>query len=99
MRNLSIVILFAVAIVLPGCSSGKCPTKQGVEKGIKKMMVANFSVANVTPMPEVPGLCEVVLQVDTKKIIVYSDRTGKYIFSGSVTDTETKKNLTAEREK
>jgi Disulfide bond isomerase protein N-terminus len=91
-RNLMVA---GFIISLTACGSSP-PTKEEVTASIKKIMPVNFEVVQVTPVKEITGLSEIVALVDKQPVVFYTDKTGKYVLSGSLVAVESKKNLTLE---
>ncbi len=83
---------------LAACSSAS-PTKEEVTASIKKIMPVNFEVVQVTPVKEISGLSEVVVLIDKQPVVFYTDKSGKYVLSGSMVAVDTKQNLTLETQK
>ncbi len=92
-RHLAFVILM---VLIVACS--KTPSKEEAKSSIKQILPVEFEVVEVRKLNEVPGLIEVVLKLDRQHIVFYMDSKAKYIVSGSIVETATKKNLTLERQ-
>ncbi len=89
------LIIVGLSGSLAACGSS-APTKDAVTASIKKIMPVNFEVVQVTPLKDISGLSEVVALVDKQPVVFYTDKTGKYVLSGSLVAVETKQNLTLE---
>lgn len=61
-----------------------------------KELVPDVKILEVGNAP-VKGLCEIALETNGRKGIVYTDPSKKYIISGSILEIATKTNLTQER--
>ncbi len=88
------ILLFLM--IFTACS--KAPSKEDAKKSIKQILPVEFDVAEVRKLDEIPGLVEVVLKLDRQHVIFYMDSKAKYIVSGSIVETATKKNITLERQ-
>lgn len=93
LKSLGILVL---SVFLFAC--GGTPSKEEVTKSIKQILPIDFEIVQINKMKEVPGLVEIVLKLDKQHIIFYMDNKAKYIVSGSIVETATKKNLTLERQ-
>lgn len=91
------VFISACFLALTACSSA--PSKEQVKESVKKIMPISFEVVDVREAKEVPGLYQVVLKTGGQPTVVYLDKSGKYLFSGSLMELDTKTNLTAEVQK
>ncbi len=89
------LIIVGLSVSLAACGSS-APTKEAVTASIKKIMPVNFEVVQVTLLKDISGLSEVVALVDKQPVVFYTDKTGKYVLSGSLVAVETKQNLTLE---
>ena len=88
------ILASALALLLAGC--GRPPGKERVQEALKRYIPVPFEVLQVRQLPEIPGLCEVVLRVDRQPIVLYLDRKAQYVVSGNLMSLESKKNLTLE---
>lgn len=98
MKNI-IFKLFAVSVAMvwvAGC--GGAPSKDEVKASVKKVIPVDFEIAEVKKVNEIPGIYEVVLKLGNQSVIFYTDKSAKYLISGSIVEAETKKNLTLERQ-
>lgn len=59
-------------------------------------MPPNFEVVSITPLKEFPGIVEVAVKMDKQPVVLYMDKKGQYVLSGSLIELKTKKNLTIE---
>lgn len=85
--------LLLIVFLLVGCGG---PSKDKVKESIKQILPIDFEITNLRELKEIPGVYEVVLKLDKQHIVFYVDKKAKYIISGSVVETATKKNLTLE---
>ncbi|MBK9115740.1 MAG: DsbC family protein [Betaproteobacteria bacterium] len=90
-------LALALAIPAPGLAADKPAPLTAEAAGVKKAIEQKFPGAEVRGVVKTPyfGLFEV--QFDDR--IVYTDAKAKYIVVGAVYDTETKVNLTEERQR
>ena len=88
--------LIVISAMISACS-GSCPSPKDARTALQPIMPANFEVKEVRALRELPSLCESVVVTDKQPIVVYLDKKGKVIFSGSVIELASKKNLTMER--
>ncbi len=93
MKTKLLIILF-VSVFLFSC--GGKPSKEEVTKSIKQILPVDFEIADIKEVKEFPGIFEIVLKLDKQHVIFYMDKKAKYIISGSIVETATKKNLTLE---
>lgn len=89
-----LTLLGLLCCLVSSCS--KAPTKETVIAAVKKIMPVNFEVVQVRPLAEIPGLSEVVVNVNKQNLVVYMDSKGKYLITGSILKLDTKQNLTQE---
>ncbi|MCX7990925.1 MAG: hypothetical protein N2999_02665 [Proteobacteria bacterium] len=87
------VVLFLIALLLIGCGG---PSKDKVKESIKQILPIEFEIASLKELKEIPGVYEVVIKLDKQHIVFYVDKKAKYIISGSIVETATKKNITLE---
>ena len=92
-----LVAVCVLSLSLAGCSNP--PSKEQVKESVKNLIPVNFEVLQVAKLKEVPGLFEVVLRVNNQPIVLYVDKTAKYVLSGSLMSIDTKTNLTNETQK
>ncbi len=90
--------LVAASVLIFGicaCSSSK-PSEDKIKTSIKKIMPIEPQITSIKELDYFPGLVEVVIKIDGKPIIFYTDRKGDYVVSGSILKAENKQNLTQE---
>jgi hypothetical protein len=90
-------MLLLFVCLLAACSTA--PSKEEVNKAVKKVMPVDFEVLSVKPLREVPGLNEVVVRFNKQVSVVYADRKGKFLVIGSVMEAATARNLTLETQR
>ena len=91
---IGIVALTSVC-VLSACGSSK-PSEDKIKASIKKIMPIEPQITSIKELDYFPGLVEVVIKIDNKPIIFYTDRKGDYVVSGSILKAENKQNMTQE---
>lgn len=87
------IVILVIILLFIGCGG---PSKEKVKESIKQILPIEFEIANIKELKEIPGVYEVVLKLDKQHIVFYVDKKAKYIISGSIVETSTKKNLTLE---
>ena len=92
-----VILLIALTslLALSACSPNK-PSEEKIKTSIKKIMPIEPQIVSVKALDYFPGLVEVVIKIDGKPVIFYTDKTGDYIVSGSILKAENKQNLTQE---
>lgn len=91
-------LLFFIAI-LPSCSSSaaeECSISLDQAGKLMTGLIPNAKVLEVQPSP-IPALCEVVLESQGNKGILYINASGKLIVTGSIVDIQSKADLTNKR--
>lgn len=98
MRKLGAFILAgAVLIGAQGIGYAKsCPSPKVVKDRVKELIPREFSVVEVKELSQVKGLCQAVIKVGIKPLVVYTDKKANYMIVGNLLDLKEKKNLTAE---
>lgn len=86
-----VIVMFTVS----GCSTNK-PSEDKIKTSIKKIMPIEPQISSIKELDYFPGLVEVVVMIDGKPIVFYTDRKGDYIVSGSILKAENKQNMTQE---
>lgn len=83
-------------------SSSTCPKKEELQKALNTFQ-PGVIIERIEKLP-ISDLCEVVVKFsefsefpEINKTILYTDQKGKYLFSGSIIELSTKKNLTLEK--
>jgi len=83
--------------VLYACKASpqaSCPDKTTAQANLGKLINRDFTVERVQPLREIEGLCEVVVKVGLRPVVLYTDSKVKNIIVGNVFNVETKENLT-----
>lgn len=92
--------LFSLGLlVLASCGNTavKCPQENSLKENLSKLIPRDFKVVEVKPSSEVKGLCEVVIKIGMRPLILYTDSSGKFVLSGTLFNLETKENLTQKK--
>ena len=71
-----------------------CPDENTVKTNLSKLVNTDFKIESVKPLKEIEGLCEVVLKLGLRPVVVYTNHEAKYFIVGNVFNSETKQNLT-----
>lgn len=95
MKNIRFIVVAMLIFGMCGCSSSK-PSEDKIKASIKKIMPIEPKITSVKELDYFPGLVEVIIMIDGKPIVYYTDRKGDYIVSGSILKAENKQNLTQE---
>jgi hypothetical protein len=93
-----VVAVITLALSLSACS-GSAPKKEVVTAAIKKIMPVNFEIQEISPVKDMPGLYEVLVKADKQPLVLYVNSKATLVFSGSIVEIETKKNMTLEAQK
>lgn len=93
-----VIIVTISLFALSACAKGGCPSKDAAISSVKKIMPVKFEILSLSESKEMPGLCEVATKIDREPVIFYIDKTGEYIFSGSIVSTKDKSNITQKRQ-
>ena len=88
------LIIPCVIILLSACS--QTPNNEKVSEAIKPIMPPDFKIISVNPVSEFPGVYEVSLTMNKQPAIVYINKKGTHVLSGSLLELATKKNITIE---
>ncbi len=89
-----VVISLSLLYACKASTKASCPSKQTVRDSLSKLINRDFTVEKVSPLKEISGLCEVVVKVGLRPIVVYTDSKVKNIIVGNVFNVDTKENLT-----
>ncbi len=92
-----LITFIAVSTLLQACKATQakaCPDEKKVKENLSKMINRDFSIASVKPAEGMKGLCEVVLKVGLRPIVLYTNSEGKNYIVGNMFNVETKENLT-----
>ncbi len=97
MKGKAILVLALMATSLYSCKATQvksCPDENTVKTNLSKLVNRDFKIENIRPMQEMEGLCEVVLKVGLRPVVVYTNHEGKNFIVGNLFNVETKENLT-----
>jgi hypothetical protein len=75
-----------------GAVAAGCPSEDTVVAAMEKTFRKKVEVRQIRPAA-VEGLCEVIVLVQGRSSIVYSDSNGRYFVTGQVIDSETRQDL------
>lgn len=92
-----LVAVCALSLLVAACSTP--PSKEQVKESVKRIIPTNFEVLQVAKLQEIPGLYEVVIRVNNQPVVLYVDKTAKYVVSGTVMSLDNKVNLTMQTQK
>jgi hypothetical protein len=96
MKKLVILLIALIsASTISACSASK-PSDEKIKASIKKIMPIDPQIISVKELNYFPGLVEVVIKIDNKPVVFYTDKKGDYIVSGSILKAENKQNMTEE---
>jgi len=93
----SLLVLATISVLSYSCGTAQsrsCPGKEEVSKNLSNLINRNFKVEEVKPMENVNGLCEVVVKVGLRPVVLYTDSKAKVFIAGNAFSAETKENLT-----
>jgi hypothetical protein len=81
-------------VLLParGAGAAGCPSEDTVVAAMEKAFRKKVQVRQIRPAP-VEGLCEIIVLVQGRLSIVYSDGGGRYFVTGQIIDSETRQDL------
>jgi thiol:disulfide interchange protein DsbC len=71
-----------------------CPEEKVVKDNLSKLVNRSFKVVSLKPAEGFKELCEVVLKIGLKPVVVYTNAEGKNYIVGNVFNVDTKENLT-----
>lgn len=95
-RKLVICSLAVVSMMACGAAAAECPPAVDIAKNVQKIFRKKVQIKEISPSA-VDGLCEIVVTLQGKHNIIYTDSTGKYLLTGSLIDSETRKDLSREK--
>jgi thiol:disulfide interchange protein DsbC len=94
----AIVISSAVFVITLSCeyttAGGGCPPEDVLKTNLKNVINRDFSIDHIKPMESMKEICEVVLKIGLKPVVIYTNREGKNIIIGNAFNLETQENLT-----
>ncbi|HWR96948.1 MAG TPA: disulfide isomerase DsbC N-terminal domain-containing protein [Candidatus Methanoperedens sp.] len=84
------------ALAFPAAAGAQCPTAAQASASIQELFKRpGIEVKKVTPAA-IKGLCEVVVSLQGRPNILYTDATGSYFVTGHLIDVKSGKDLTEE---
>ncbi|MDQ7037691.1 MAG: DsbC family protein [Aquificota bacterium] len=93
-KLLFVLPLFALPFFYSCKAQAKCPSEQAVKTSLSKLINREFSVESLKPAQGMPEICEVVVKVGLRPIVIYTNSEGKNIIVGNMFNIDTKENLT-----
>ena len=93
----ALMILAIGSALLYSCKTAQsrsCPGEGEVRNSLSKLINRDFKVEEVKPMGAVEGLCEVVVKVGLRPVVLYTDSKAKTFIVGNAFNVDTKENLT-----
>ncbi len=96
MKSLKLILLAILIVpVFYSCKvQAQCPSKEVMKSNLSKLINRDFSIESIKPAEGMPEVCEVVVKVGLKPIVVYTNSDGKNIIVGNLFNIETRENLT-----
>jgi len=91
------ILLVLGSTLLYSCKATQakvCPDEGTVKSNLSKLIRREFRIESVKPMEEMKNLCEVVVKVGLRPVVLYTDGEGKNYIVGNAFNVETKENLT-----
>ena len=100
MADLPKFLRAALAAVLALCLSpvpgiAGCPTGESVAASLEKAFRKKVQVKRIQPSP-VENLCEVVVSLQGRVSLLYTDASGRYFVTGQMVDAETRRDMSRE---
>jgi hypothetical protein len=92
-RFIVLLIALTSVTVISACGNSK-PSEDKIKTSIKKIMPIEPQITSIKALDYFPGLVEVIIRIDNKPVVFYTDRKGDYIVSGSILKAENKQNMT-----
>ena len=89
-----LVIGSALLYSCKATQTASCPGEEEVKNGLSKLINRDFKLEKVGPMGAIDGLCEVVVKVGLRPVVLYTDPKAKTFIVGNAFDVSTKENLT-----
>lgn len=92
-----IIVLTAGSAFLYSCKATQakvCPQEGVVKESLSKLINRDFRLEKVSPMEGIEGLCEVVVKVGLRPVVLYTDSKAKNFIVGNAFNVDTKENLT-----
>ena len=93
----AIFALMVGSVLLYSCKATQakaCPDEKTVKENLSKLVNRDFKVVSLKPVEGFGDLCEVVLKMGLKPIVVYTNAEAKNYIVGNVFNVDTKENLT-----
>ena len=86
--SLSAALVGLTCLLLPAAGNAAgCPAEDVIAANLEKTFRKKVEVKRVRPA-SVEGLCEVIVSVQGKASLIYSDSSGRYLVNGQIYDSE-----------
>lgn len=87
------VLVGLVCLLLPAAgNAAACPAEDVIVANLENTFRKKVEVKNVQSAA-VEGLCEVIVSLQGKSSLIYTDSSGRYLINGQIYDSETRKDL------
>ncbi len=93
MKKLAFLLLL-IPVFYSCKAQARCPSPETMKVNLSKFITRSFKVESVKPAEGMEEICEVVVKVGMRPIVVYTNREGKNIIVGNLFNVETRENLT-----
>ena len=92
-RSLPAALVALACLLSPvvGAAAG-CPAEDVILDNLEKTFRKKVQIKRVQPAV-LEGLCEVIVSVQGKTSLIYSDSSGRYLVNGQIFDSETRQDL------
>ena len=90
-----ILLLCMFFVSISETFADSCPPKDKVQKAVKNTFHRPIEVIDIKPA-QMPGLCQVQVQFQKQKRLIYCDTAGDFLVAGQLFSTKDGKNLTRE---
>lgn len=95
-KVVSLITVFFTLVLFSVAHAGACPDKKTMQKAIQDTFRRpGITVKAISPSPA-EGICQVMVEFNGQKKILYSDKTGIFLITGQIFNTKTKRNITQE---
>jgi hypothetical protein len=96
MKKFVMLLAALTTVSMISACNPKKPSDEKIKASIKKIMPIEPQIISVKELQYFPGLVEVIIKIDNKPVVFYTDKKGDYIVSGSILKVENKQNMTEE---
>ncbi len=95
MKKLAIVLALGSTLFYScQATQASCPSEGKVKENLSKLINRDFKIEALTPSKNMQGLCEVVVRVGLRPVVLYTDGKGENYIAGNMFNASTKENLT-----